>query len=162
MLGFIKRMFIGLLTSLVNASNYTKCVSLNNQQCMIQPVFINLYPNEYSQGIRYYPFAINLDRCVGSYNTLDYLSSRLCVTDKAEELNLNVFNIITETNESTILRKHISCKCEFKFNGRKRNSNQKWNNNKCWCECKISKQHISPKNIIFGILLYVVVKTVNI
>ena len=28
-------MIIGLLTSVVNASNQTKCVSLNNQQCMI-------------------------------------------------------------------------------------------------------------------------------
>ena len=29
--GFIKNMFIGLLTSVVNASNHTNCVSLNNQ-----------------------------------------------------------------------------------------------------------------------------------
>ena len=28
---FIKKMFTGLLTSVANASNYTKCVSLKNQ-----------------------------------------------------------------------------------------------------------------------------------
>ena len=41
------------------------------------------------------------------------------------------FNIIAAKNESEILAKHISCKCESKFDGRKCNSNQMWNNNKC-------------------------------
>ena len=31
----IKKIFIGLLTGLVNRSNHTKCVSLGNQKCMI-------------------------------------------------------------------------------------------------------------------------------
>ena len=34
MFGFIKKIFMGLLTGLVNASNYTKCLSLSNQKCM--------------------------------------------------------------------------------------------------------------------------------
>ena len=46
MFGLIKKMFFRLLTSIVNASNHTKCVSLNNQQCMTQPNLINLLPNE--------------------------------------------------------------------------------------------------------------------
>ena len=32
MFGIIKQMFIRLLTVQVNASNYTKCVSLSNQK----------------------------------------------------------------------------------------------------------------------------------
>ena len=71
MFGFIKKMFIGLLNSVVNASNHTKCVSLNKQQCMIQPTLINLHPNEYTQGLHYYSMAGNLDRCFGSCNTLN-------------------------------------------------------------------------------------------
>ena len=30
-------MFIVLLTNTVNASNHTKCISLSNQKCKIQP-----------------------------------------------------------------------------------------------------------------------------
>ena len=30
-----------------------------------------------------------------------------------------------------MLAKHVSCECEGKFDGRKYNSNQKGNNNKC-------------------------------
>ena len=42
------KMFIILLISVVNVSNHTKCVSLNNQKCMIQPTLINLHFNEYT------------------------------------------------------------------------------------------------------------------
>ena len=31
----------------------------------IEPTLINLQPNEYSQELQYYPFALKLDRCVG-------------------------------------------------------------------------------------------------
>ena len=44
-----KKIFIGLLTGLVNGSNHTKCISLSNQKCMTQPTLINLHPNEYSK-----------------------------------------------------------------------------------------------------------------
>ena len=39
--------------------------------------------------------------------------------------------MITVINESKTLIKHISCKCKCKFAGRKCNSDQWWNNDKC-------------------------------
>ena len=75
---------------------------------MIQPTLINLHPDEYSQEFHYYPFAVKLDRCVGSCNTLNDLSKKVRVPNKTEDLNLSVFNMITGTNESNTLRKHIS------------------------------------------------------
>ena len=74
MLWIIKKMFIVLLSSIVNASNHTKCVLLSNQKCKNQPTLINLHPNECSQEFHYYPFAVKLDRCAGSCNTLNDLS----------------------------------------------------------------------------------------
>ena len=49
---------------------------------MIQPILINLHPNEYNQEIHYYPFVLNLDRCVESCNTLNDLSNIVCVPNK--------------------------------------------------------------------------------
>ena len=72
---------------LVSASNHTKCVFLSNQKCMVQPTLINLYPNEYSQELHYYPSAAKLDRCVESCSTLNDLSIKLCVPYKTEDLN---------------------------------------------------------------------------
>ena len=102
---------------------------------MNQSTLINLHPNEYSQRLHYYPFVVNLDRCVGSCNTLNELSNKVCVPTK-KDLNLSVCNIITGINESKILTKDVSCECKCKFDGRKCNLNQKWNNDKCQCECK--------------------------
>ena len=108
----------------------------------------NLHYGEYSQEFHYYPFAVKLDRCVGSCNTLNDLSNKVCVPNKTEDLNLSVFNMITGINESKTLTKHISCECKCRFDGRKCNSNQWWNNNKCWCECK--KYNISEKDYIWN------------
>ena len=76
MFGIILKMFILLLTSIVNASNHTKCESLCSLKCEIQPTFINLHPNEYNQELHYYPFAVKLSRCVGICNTLSDLSGK--------------------------------------------------------------------------------------
>ena len=67
---------------------------------MIQHTLINLHPNEYGQVLRYYPFAVNLDRCVGSCNTFNDLSDRLCVPGKTKDLNLNVFHMMARINKS--------------------------------------------------------------
>ena len=88
-----------------------------------------------------YPFAINLDKCVGSCNTLNNMSNRVCAPNKTEDLNLRVFNMIVRINESKTLAKHISCKCKCKFDCRKCNRNQKLNNDKCQCKCKNLKEH---------------------
>ena len=99
--------FIGILTSIVRTSNHTKCVSLGNHKCTTQPTLINLHHNEYIQELHYYPFAVNLDRCVGSCNTLNDFSNKVCIPNKAEDLNLSVFKLITGINESKTLTKHI-------------------------------------------------------
>ena len=96
-------MFIGLLTSIVSISNHTKCVSLSNQKCKIQPTFINLQANEYGQEFHYYPFTVKLNKCVGSCNTLNNLSNKVCVSNKTEDLNLSTFNMIIGINESKTL-----------------------------------------------------------
>ena len=103
---------------------------------MIQPTLLNLHPTEYSQELHHYAFTVKLGRCVGSCNSLNDLSNKACVPTKSEYLNIHVFNKIIGKTESKILTKDISRECKCKFDGRKCNSNQKWNNDKCRCECK--------------------------
>ena len=95
----LKKIFIKLLTGLVNALNHTKCVSLSNQKYEIQPTFINLHPNEYCQEFHYYPFTVKLEEYVGSCNILNDLSNKVSVPNKTEDLNLSVFNMITRIND---------------------------------------------------------------
>ena len=144
MFGLIKKIFIVLLTSIGSVSNLRKFASLSSQKCMIQPTLINLHPNEYCQEFHYYPFAIKLDSCVEGINSVNDLLNKVCVLNKTEDLNLSMFNMITEINELKTLLRHISCKYKWKFNGKKCNSDQWWNNDKCRCE--FLKCHVSEKD----------------
>ena len=45
MFKIILKTLIVFLTSLVNGSNHTKCILLNNQKCKVQPTLINLHPD---------------------------------------------------------------------------------------------------------------------
>ena len=76
-------MFIELLSfnrSLVNIANvfnFTTCISLNNQPCITQPTLLGLNPGKYNRNLHYYPFIVNLNKCNGSYNSLDDPSGRI-------------------------------------------------------------------------------------
>ena len=129
-------------------SNHTKWITLSNQKCKIQTTFINSYPNQYNQEIHYYPFSVKLDRCFGSCNTINDLSNKICIPSKTEDLNLGFYNLITGINKSKTLTKHISCECKYNFDGKKCNSNQWWNNNKCRCECR--KIHVCEKDPVWN------------
>ena len=58
MFSLIKQVFIVLLS--FSESLATKCVSLNDEPCMIRPTLINFNPVE----LKYYPFRISLDKCL--------------------------------------------------------------------------------------------------
>ena len=91
-------------------------------------------------------FAVKLFRPVGSCNTLNDLSNKVCIPNETEDLHLSVFNIVIGINESKTLTNHISFECKCKFHGRKCNSDQWWNNDKCRCECK--KRHVCEKDYV--------------
>ena len=80
-----------------------------------------MHSKEFRHEFCHYSFAVKLDRFVGSCNVLNDLSNKVCVSNKTEEFNLSVFNMITGINESKTLTKHKSCECKFRFDGRKCN-----------------------------------------
>ena len=109
---------------------------------------INLLPNKYSQEFHCYPSALKWVRCLGSCNTLNELSNKVCIPNKTEDLSLSVFNMIIGINGSKTLIKHMTCECKFRFGGKKFSSDQCCNNGKCWCECK--KRHVCEKDYVWN------------
>ena len=51
MFGFIEKIFMDLLNSIVNTSNHKNCVSLSNEKSTAHPTLIKLYPKEYTLGL---------------------------------------------------------------------------------------------------------------
>ena len=67
---------------------------------MIRPTLIDL--SSYTLG--HYPFMVVLDRCNGSFNALYEPPSRIYISNKTEDFNLNGFNMILKTNEAKTLK----------------------------------------------------------
>ena len=51
---------------------------------------------------------LNLDRSIGSFNTLNDLSNKVCLPNKTEDLDVVVSNRMIGINESEILTKLTS------------------------------------------------------
>ena len=103
---------------------------------MTRPTLIDLNPIK----LNYYPFMISLDKCSGSCNVVDNLSTKICVLSKTKDINFIVFHMITRINEAKTLDTNISCDCKCKFSSKTCNPNQKWNTDKCQCECCTCKK----------------------
>ena len=56
--------------------------------------------------------------------------------------------MIARINESKTSTKHLLCKCVCRFDGRKWNSDQWWNNDTCRCEC--NKRHVCEKDYVWN------------
>ena len=76
---------------------------------------------------------VSLDKCAGSCKVL---SPKLCVPKETKDINMKAFNMMTKKNEAKAKKKHIPCDCKCKSNSTTCNSDQKWNDETCNCECK--------------------------
>ena len=71
-------------------------MSLNNDPCIISLTLIDLNSIE----LNYYPFTISIDKCSGSFNVVDDVSTKICVPSEKKDANVNkVFSMITRMND---------------------------------------------------------------
>ena len=124
MFGIIKKMHIVLLSSKVDAYNIQNVLGKVIKNVKFNLLLLTYILMNTVKNFTTYPFSIKLNRFVGSWNTLNDLSNKLCIPNKTEDLKLSVFNMITRVNESKTLTKDISCKCKCKFDSRDCNLNQ--------------------------------------
>ena len=68
--------------------------------------------------------------------TLDHPYVRAYILNKVQNMNLKIFNLMSQVNEARFLVQHKSCECKCGLNESVSNSKQKWSHNKCRCDCK--------------------------
>ena len=130
---------------------------MSNQECKIRAKIININNNE----LLFYPYSIEVNKCSGSCNNINDPYSKLCVPDVVKNINVKVVNLKSRTNEERHIKWHGTCKFKCRLNRSVCNHKQRWNNNKCWCECKgliITEDVI---NDLFGVLEMVHVNVIN-
>ena len=105
---------------------------MNNQECKTRPQVINVNGDEPV----FFPFSIETSKCSGSCKNINYPYAKICVPDIVKKLNAKVFNLMSRTNKTKLIEWHETCKFECKFGENVCNNKQRWNKNKCRCECK--------------------------
>ena len=125
--------------------NSLKCVLMSNQESKIKPEVININSNE----PLFYPYRILVDKCSGSCNNINDLYAKSCVPDVVKSLNFKVFNLMSRTNEKSHIGRYETCICKCRLNASVCNNKQRWNKEKCRCECKeLIDKGICDKKII--------------
>ena len=116
---------------------------MNNQECKIKPEIINVNSNEPA----FYPSSVKTSKCSGGCNNIDDPYAKMCVSDVLKNSNVKVVNLMLRTNETRHIKWHKTCNCKCRLDGIVFNNKQRWNDDKCRCECKELMEEI------FGILV---------
>ena len=130
-----KMKIISLLISLFSIikTKALECVSVVNQKCMPRPKILDV--NEGVGEALFYPYNVQVNKCSGSYNTLDNPMTKLCVPNVIKGVNMQVYSFLMRLNETRNVLWHESCKCVFKLNSSVCNNKQIWNSGTCRCDC---------------------------
>ena len=102
MLGFIKKCFLTGLAflSTLTSVNSLSYILMNNQECKVRPQNVNV--NSYSPV--FYYFIIKTNKCSGSCNNINDPYTKMCVPDVVKNLNAKVFNLMSRTNETRLIK----------------------------------------------------------
>ena len=110
-LDLLKKCFFRGLTILsnVNAFNGTslKCISMTNQECKVRPEIVNVNSDEPV----FYLFSIETNKCGGICNNINDPYAKLCVPDLVKNLTVQLFNLMSRTNEISHIKWQETCKC---------------------------------------------------
>ena len=115
-------MFIGLLSictigsvskSLASYSEaYLNFISLDNWPCQAKPTLVNINSNQ----PLYCLDTVSVNKCGGSFNTIDDPRAWVCVPNKVRNMNVKVFYFMSGVNETRYLIQHESFGCRPTIN----------------------------------------------
>ena len=81
---------------------------MNNQECKARTEMININNNEPV----FYPFRIKVNKCSGSCNNINDPYAKLCLPDVVKNINVQVFNLMSFSNQTKHIEWHEICKCK--------------------------------------------------
>ena len=107
MFKFVKQIFISTMIFFGNLTNVNslECISMKNRECKVRPEIISINSNN----PMFYPFSIKINKCSGNCNNINDPYSKICVPDIIKNLNVNGFNLMSRTNETSDDDPHNTC-----------------------------------------------------
>ena len=91
--------------------------------------------NEGADEALFYPYNVLVNKCSGSYDTINNPMAKLCVPGIVKRVNMQVYKFLMRLNETCSVLWHENCKCVCKLNSSVCNDKQIWNSDTCRCDC---------------------------
>ena len=105
-------------------------------RCTVRKVIID---NDYMT----FPYKIGVDRCIGSCNSKNNPYYKFFLPDSIKNISRKSLDLISQRLVFKNISFHKTCKCGCLLDEKICNNLQRWNKNKCRCECiKIKKCNI--------------------
>ena len=133
-MGLLKSVFLTRLAflSISTGVNLLSCISMSNQECKVRPQILDVN----GDNPVFFPFSIKTSKCSSSCNSINNPHAKLCVPNIIKNLNFKVFNLMSRTNETRHIEWHKTCKGKCRLDSSICYNKQRWNDDKCRCECK--------------------------
>ena len=125
MFNLIKKVII-LIMSTISVSSYF--LLLKNQECKVRKAIVDI---DYVT----FPYKIGVDRCIGNCNDEDNPYFKVCLPDSIKYISVKSFDLLSKKNILKNISFHQSCKCGCLLDEKVCKNLQKWNGDKCRCEC---------------------------
>ena len=74
----------------------------------------------------------------------------MCVPDTITIINVKVFSLMSRTNETRHIEWHKACKCKCRLDSSVCDNKQRWNEDKCRCECELIGKGMCDKAYIWN------------
>ena len=82
-----------------------------------------------------FPYKIKVDKCIGSCNDRDNPYFKVCLPDSITNISVKSFDLISKKNVLKNISFHQNFKCGCLLDEKACNNLQRWNKDKCRCEC---------------------------
>ena len=82
-----------------------------------------------------FPYKIKVGKCIGSCNDVEDPYFKVCLPDVVKNISVKTLDLISRKNVFKNISFHPSCKCGCLLDEKVCNNKQKWNEEKCICEC---------------------------
>ena len=104
------------------------CLFLKNQECKVRKVIVN---NDYTT----FQYKIAIGRCIGSCNNENNPYFKTWLPDSIKNTTVKSLNLLSKDFVFKNISFHQGCKCDCLLDEKVCNNLQKFNKNKCRCEC---------------------------
>ena len=109
-----------------------------------QRKFVELFFNEQSAFFlnvngddpAFFLYSVKTSKSRDSCNNINNPIAKSCVPDVVKNFNVKAFNLVSGINETRRIEWHEMCKSKGRLNSSVCNNKQRWNDDKCRCECK--------------------------